>query len=93
VYLFPFISNAMGISDLKPEKRAKLEKNAKKIADKIKKRVCHPHTNFRSKLFFKIFRKMQSSPKSAWNPADRDWWVNQGWTADVRPWKKTNNIN
>jgi multimeric flavodoxin WrbA len=88
VYLFPFISNAMGINDLKLEKRLKLERKAKKIAGKVKKRACHPHASFKNKLLFRIFRKMQSSPKAVWNSTDRDWWVNQGWTAEIRPWKK-----
>lgn len=88
VYLFPFTSNAMGVNDLKPKKKAELEHRAKQIADKVKKRAAHPRASLRAKLFFSIMRKMQSSPDASWNPTDRDWWVNQGWTADVRPWKK-----
>lgn len=87
VYLFPFTSYAMTVSEMKPEKRAKMERKAKKIARDVKNRAKHPYTSQRSKIQFMIFRKMQSSPDAAWNPTDRDWWVNQGWTKKVRPWK------
>ena len=36
---------------------------------------------------FYMFRKMQSSPDADWNPKDRDWWIEQGWIENVRPWK------
>jgi multimeric flavodoxin WrbA len=87
VYLFPFTSFAMRVNDLKPKKKAELEHKAKQIADKVKKRVAHPRASLRSKLSFRIFRKMQSSAAASWNPTDRDWWVKQGWLAKIRPWK------
>jgi len=89
VYLFPFTCNALGPNDLNPKKRAEMEHKAKQIAGKVKKRAEHPRTSLRSRLFFGIFRKMQSAPGASWNPTDRDWWVKQGWTAKNRPWKKT----
>ena len=30
---------------------------------------------------------MQASPSASWNPKDRDWWIEQGWIKNVRPWK------
>ncbi|WP_455544111.1 flavodoxin family protein [Intestinibacter sp.] len=87
VYTFPLISNAMGVSDIKPEKQAELRQKAEKVANKVKKRVQNPHASLKGKVMFNIFRKMQSSPDAAWNPKDRDWWVDQGWTEKVRPWK------
>ncbi len=87
VYTFPLISNAMGINDIKPEKEVELKQKAERVANKVKKRVQNPSVSLRGKVMFNIFRKMQSSPKSAWNPKDRDWWIDQGWTQKVRPWK------
>ncbi|WP_394926650.1 flavodoxin family protein [uncultured Robinsoniella sp.] len=87
VYCFPFVSNAMGVSDMKAEKRDMLERSAARIAAKVRQRAKRPRASLRGKLFFYVFRKMQSSPGAAWNPVDRDWWVNQGWTDKTRPWK------
>lgn len=87
VYGFPFISNALNAEGLKPEKQAELERRAGRIAAKVRRRLAHPKTSLRAKLFFYMFRGMQSSPAGAWNPTDRDWWVSQGWTGSVRPWK------
>ena len=88
VYCFPFICNALGVSDLKPGKLAQMQKTAEKIASRVRRRVARPRASLRAKLFFSIFRKMQSSPAAAWNPTDRDWWVAQGWTQAARPWKR-----
>ena len=88
VYQFPFICNALTVNDLSQKKREEMERQAKKIAEKTKKRAAHPRASLRGKLFFNIFRKMQMAPDASWNPKDRDWWVNQGWTKDVRPWKR-----
>lgn len=88
VYYCGLMSNAMGVSDLKAEKVKEIEKKAKRISKKVKSRVAHPQIGIKGIVMFNIFRGMQSSEKSAWNPKDREWWVNQGWTQKVRPWKK-----
>lgn len=87
VYHFGLMSNAMGVSDLKAVKLAEIEKRAKRISIRAKSRVAHPHVGIRGVAMFNIFKGMQSSEKSAWNPKDKDWWVSQGWTHKVRPWK------
>ncbi len=87
VFQLPFTSGAMTASDLSPKKRDALERRAKKIAASIARRVQKPRASLRGRLFFSIFRKMQSSPGAAWNPTDRDWWRNQGWLQKTRPWK------
>ncbi len=87
IFGFPFICNALGIADLKPKKRLEMERKAARIADRVKRRVAHPRASLRAKALFFMFRGMQSAPDAAWNPTDRDWWVRQGWTGCVRPWK------
>lgn len=88
VFRFALTSNALGASDLKPEKRAQIERRAEKIARAVARRAANPCPGLRGKIMFAIFRKMQSAPASAWNPTDRDWWRDQGWTGSVRPWKR-----
>jgi len=87
VRLLPFTCNAFGTADLSDKKRAEMERKTKRMAKRILKSAAHPRASLRAKLFFMLFRKMQSAPAAAWNPKDRDWWVEQGWTKDVRPWK------
>lgn len=89
IYCFPFISNALTVSDLKPQKQAEITKKAGKIAGRVINHVRRPKTGLRARLFFYIFRKMQSAPGAAWNPTDRDWWKDQGWIGEVRPWQRT----
>lgn len=88
VYGFPFTSHAMTVSDTRPKKRKEMARKAARIAAAVERRVKRPRASLRGKLFFLIFRKMQSAPAAAWNPTDRDWWRAQGWTGDVRPWKE-----
>ena len=69
------------------KKEVELKRKAEKIASKVKRRAQNPHASLKGKIMFYIFRKMQSSPDAAWNPKDRDWWIEQGWIENVRPWK------
>lgn len=88
IYQLPFICNALSKDDLSSNKLVSLDKKAQNIARKIKKEIQAHHISIRSKLFFMIFRNMQLSANAGWNSTDRDWWINQGWTKQVRPWKK-----
>ncbi len=87
VYTFALATQTMRRQDLKPEKRNQIEKKAAGIAEAIKYRVLHPHSSLRNRFLFNMFRKMQANPDAAWNPTDRNWWIDQGWTTDRRPWK------
>lgn len=87
VYGVPFVSNALGAEGMSEKKRAERDRRTARAAKRVLRWLEHPHASLRAKLFFRIIRKMQSSPGAAWNPKDRDWWVEQGWTKDVRPWK------
>ena len=88
VYLFSIISNAKGVNDLSEKKQIEIKNKAQKVAAKVRKRAENPRASLKTKFMFMIFRKMQSSPDASWNPVDRDWWIDNGWTKDVRPWKK-----
>jgi multimeric flavodoxin WrbA len=87
IYRFPLISQAMGVKDLSPAKKAEIEKKARRIAQKVSKAARHPRTTLRVKLLFQLFRKMQKGEASAWNPVDQSWWKEQGWLDKTLPWK------
>lgn len=87
VYTFPFVSGAMGVGDLSEHKKMEMEKKAEKIAGKVKRALKHKKIGMRTKLQFLMFRGMQTGETSAWNPTDKNWWKEQGWLEDKRPWK------
>lgn len=86
VYCVPFTSGAMGLSDLKSGKYKRMKRKVAYTAKKVQRRARRPRPSLRSRFFFAICRNMQLSPNAAWNPTDRDWWINQGWTKKVKPW-------
>lgn len=87
VYTIPFVSSAMGVSDLSKKKKKEMEKKAEKTAKKVKKALKRKHIGIRTKVQFLMFRGMQTGEDSAWNPTDNNWWKEQGWLEDKRPWK------
>ncbi|NLL78070.1 MAG: NAD(P)H-dependent oxidoreductase [Clostridiales bacterium] len=87
VYTLGFACYTAPGEEINPKRKRKIEYKAEKIARAVKRRAARPRTGLREKVMFSIFRKMQSAPASAWNPTDRDWWVNHGWIEKRRPWK------
>ena len=74
----------------RPKKQAVIDRKAKKIAGAVRRRVAHPHTGLREKFMFSLFAGMQRKDGTAWNPTDRDWWINQGWTKKQGPGRAGN---
>lgn len=88
VYCFGLTAMAPGFADLSDKKKSEIARRSEKIAKAVKRRYIKPRPCLRGRLMFKIFSGMQAADDAAWNPTDRDWWRNQGWTEKVRPWKK-----
>lgn len=86
VYTFPFVSSAMGVKDLSEEKKSKMQRKAEKIAKRAKKALKREHVGIRTKVQFLMFRGMQTGEDSSWNPTDKNWWIEQGWLENRRPW-------
>ena len=57
-----------------------------KKAEKVRKAVLRKRVGMRTKMQFLLFRGMQMGEKSAWNPADTEWWKKQGWLEKKKPW-------
>lgn len=87
VYRLPLTSGVMTVSDLSAKKKAEIDRKATKIARAARNRTQKPRAGIKTKFFFLMMRKMQMSPDAAWNPTDRDWWIQEGWTGKKRPWK------
>jgi len=69
------------VSDAKKEK---IEKKVTKLAKTISGRNGRVHPSIKTKIFFKVMRKVNKNP---WNQADGDYWKAKGWTGAKRPWK------
>lgn len=70
--------------DVKPEKKAAIEKKLDSIAKQVKFCFGRVTPSFKTKIFFNIMRMMQ---KKGWNQADVNYWKEKGWTEKKRPWK------
>lgn len=65
--------------------KTKIDRKTTALAKKIKireKRQVQP--GIRTKAFFFAMHLVQ---RNGFNPSDRDYWIEQGWTKKVRPWK------
>lgn len=60
----------------------------KSLAKQLERRVAHPKPSLVGKAMFAMFKKMQAGEAAAWNPTDRQWWVDQGWLDGRKPWKE-----
>lgn len=69
---------------VREEKRKKIEKKITALSKKILKDSRKPSPSLKTKLFFLFMRNMQ---KNDWNPADKIYWQEKGWTGKNRPWK------
>lgn len=83
VFSFPANIGAMRWQDVKPERRAKLERRAAKLARKITKSLKRRRPHLFTRVLFWAMRGMQKG--NDWNPADRDHWQRQGWLDGKRP--------
>jgi multimeric flavodoxin WrbA len=77
---------AMKWDDIKAEKRAQIERRAKKLAQKIA-RAVEREPRIRFPLFrgfmFRMMAGMQK--KNDWNQTDRNHWASQGWLEGGKP--------
>lgn len=87
-YQFPLICHAMGVQYLDEKTQAKVERTAQRLAKKLERRLAHPKPSLTGKVLFALFQKMQSGQAAAWNPTDRQWWMEQGWLDGKKPWQK-----
>ena len=71
--------------NVKPEIKSKIDKKTTSLAKKIKRKVGKIKPDIKTRGFFTIMSMMQ---KNGFNPADVEYWKEQGWTDKKKPWKK-----
>lgn len=70
-----------GVSE---KKKNKIDKATTAIANKIVRRSGNVKPGLKTKGMFFIMHLVQ---KNGWNPADVNYWKENGWLAKARPWK------
>lgn len=70
---------------VKPKIKQSIERKTSSLAKKIIKRAGKVKPTIKTRAFFNIMAMVQ---KNGWNEADKDYWLEKGWTAGKRPWKK-----
>lgn len=66
------------------KKKAAIDKQLERLAQKIVKNQGHVKPSFKTKAFFAIMRQFN---RRGWNEADMVYWKEKGWTEKNRPWK------
>lgn len=69
---------------VKDKKKQRIEKATDALAEKIRRGYGHVKPGIKTRAFFKVMSLMQ---KNGWNPADVEYWKEQGWCDGKRPWK------
>ncbi len=69
---------------VKPKIKQKIDKKTTSLANKISKKVGVIKPDIKTKAFFTVMSILQ---KNGFNPADKEYWIEKGWTKGKRPWK------
>lgn len=75
---------AMNWDGVKPEKKAKIEKDMTKLAKQISGKRP-PHVGIKTRFMFQMMAGMQKADWGA-SPAEKEYWKQNGWLDKERPW-------
>jgi hypothetical protein len=79
-------SMAMSWDGVNDKSKAKLERDMKVMADKLKAGGKPTKVSLDRKVMFHLMRKMQLAGWGA-GPEDKAYWMEKGWLGKYRPWK------
>lgn len=75
---------ALNWESIPTKRKARIEREVTRLATKILKRQGKVKPGIKTKMIFKLMGLMQKA--SGWNPADKEYWVKNGWLAGKNPW-------
>mgnify|MGYP001632449922 FL=1 len=86
VHTYAAVVNAMRWDMIPPKKKAGIEKDIKRLAHKLSRRK-KTHVGVRTRFLFWFYGGMQ---KAGWgaSPAEKQYWVENGWLSGTKPWKE-----
>ena len=83
VYRYGTAVQAVSYDAVTDKQKTKIDRDMTKLAKTIRSRVGNVRPGLKTRAFFEIMRLMQ---KNGWNEADKDYWIEKGWTGNKRPW-------
>jgi len=86
IYRYGARVSAMNWNGVKPEKKAQIAKDMKKLAQKLM-RQTPPRVGFKTRFIFSIMAGMQKANYIS-SPVEKVYWQAQGWLGKARPWKQ-----
>jgi len=69
---------------VKPRINMRIERKTRSLARRISRKAGKIKPGIKTKGFFSIMSMMQ---KNGFNPPDKKYWLDKGWTKGKRPWK------
>lgn len=66
------------------KKKRKIDKKLDRLAKKLRSGHGRIKPGLRTRAVFRVMGIVQ---RNGWNPADREYWKEKGWTGSKRPWK------
>lgn len=84
VYKYGKAVMATDWDSVKPKMKKSIDSAMDSVAKKILRRNGNVPVSLKTSGFFKIMSLMQ---RNGWNKADKDYWIEKGWTGRKRPWK------
>lgn len=84
IYQYSKKVGASSWEQVKPEKKAQIEKEVTKLASRISKNIGKAKPTLKTKIMFNIMRMNQKA--NNWNQTDKEHWLKNGWLAGSRPW-------
>lgn len=85
IYKLPFIVGAMCWSDVSEKIKKNIAASVASVANQINRCEGQAKPGIVTKFLFGMLRKMHTG--NTWNLTDRDYWKNNGWILDMRPWR------
>jgi multimeric flavodoxin WrbA len=72
-------------TEVKEEKKVKIDKEVSKMSLDIYKKISKVKPGIKMRFMFKIMQLSQKS--NTWNPADKEYWARNGWLNGGKPWR------
>jgi len=86
IYQYGVKVYAPDFNSIPVKRKKKIERKVKRIAGKIKKNKHRVKAGFKTRFMFRVMR-LGILKEAEWNPADREYWKEQGWLGKKRPYK------
>lgn len=77
IYQISFVVSASSWENVSTDKKMKIDKETKALAQKVNKKYKHVKPSLKVRLYFFVMKQMQKGV--GYNPIDVAWWKSNGW--------------